>query len=143
MPQIDIRTDGTGGAFEEVFARAAQCRDSGHAVPYHRAWMPENLPIRIETLDGGMVGGAPSVAFILELPQERMIAAAQTSVKLFQMAAIATYSRYGDLTRGAFSGFLEPEGKATLTLSHVAKCPSCSRDIPGACKFCMECGAKL
>jgi hypothetical protein len=130
MPEMLIRTEGAGGEFADVFRR------------HRRVEMPHNIPIRVETLDHGMKGGAPSCAFIIELPAERMVVLAQTSVKLFQMAAVATFAKYGDVTQGSFLGSLA-DGKFTMTMSKVADCPSCRRQIPGSCKYCMECGAKL
>jgi hypothetical protein len=102
--------------------------------------LSHDKPIRVETLDHGMQTGKPSIAFILEFPD--MVVVAETSVKLFQLACYATLSRYGDLTAGAVSGKLD-KGTAHLTFSSVSKCPSCSREIPSSCKYCMECGAKL
>jgi hypothetical protein len=87
MPEMLIRTEGAGGEFADVFRR------------HRRVEMPHNIPIRVETLDHGMKGGAPSCAFIIELPAERMVVLAQTSVKLFQMAAVATFAKYGDVTQ--------------------------------------------
>ena len=130
MPLMEIHTEGTGGHYSEVLRR----RKLIH--------MPEDVPIRVETLDGGMASGKPSVAFIMELPAMGITVLAQTSVKLFQLAAVATYARYGDQTGDAVMGSLIG-GKAELTFSTLERCPGCNREIPGSCKFCPECGTRL
>lgn len=131
MPQLNINVEGEGGAYEEVFAGR------------RRIDLPDNIPIRIETLDGGMQGGKPSVGIIIELPAERAVVLAQTSVKLFQMAAFAMLSKYGDMTNGAVLGSFVAGGTAELTLSDAVNCTKCTRKIPSSCKFCPECGARL
>jgi hypothetical protein len=46
-------------------------------------------PLHIETFNGGLASGVPSVGLIIELPPERRAAVlAQTSVKLFQLAGV-------------------------------------------------------
>ncbi len=132
MPEIDIRVDGQGGNWKEHF------RD--HDV----AQMNPDVPIRIETLDHGMKSGEPSVMILLDIGHG-IVVAAQTSVKLFQMAAYTTMAKYGDKTQGAISGLLSEGGTAHLTLSAAAKCPNpvCSTEQPGSNKFCSECGVKL
>ncbi len=139
MPNMHIVVEGTGGHFADVLRRRPIVE------------MPEETPIRVETLDGGMVGGAPSMAFIIDLPAKvvpmgaahsGVVVLAQTSVKLFQLCAAATLGKYGDLTEGGVLGSLYQD-KVELTLSSLEECPSCHRNIPGSCKYCMECGARL
>lgn len=105
MPFMEIQIDGAGGKYAEIFRRATRGIIE----------MPEDVPIRVETLDRGMASGAPSVAFIIELPQIQRVVLAQTSVKLFQMCAMATLAKYGDQTDGAVFGTLIG-GQAELTL---------------------------
>lgn len=131
MPQLNVNVDGQGGGYADIFRGR------------RRIDLPDDVPIRVETLDHGMTSGAPSVAFIIELPAERAVVLAQTSVRLFQMAAFATLSKYGDLTDGAVMGTFQIGGTAELTLSTPASCPKCARTIPGSCRYCPECGARL
>jgi hypothetical protein len=57
------------------------------------------------------------VGLIIELPPERRAAVlAQTSVKLFQLAAGTTHVRYGDMTGGGRVGLIL-ENTAALTFS--------------------------
>jgi hypothetical protein len=60
---------------------------------------PDNVihiasPITVGALAHGMESGAPSVAFIFKLPDGRTVLA-ETSMKLFQMAAEGFAARYG------------------------------------------------
>ncbi len=57
----------------------------------------DDLPIQIGALEGGMRGGAPSVAIRFDLPDGRIVVA-ETSLKLFQMANAALLGRFGDVT---------------------------------------------
>jgi hypothetical protein len=52
-------------------------------------------PVTIGGLPAGMVGGAPSVALIVDLPDGR-VAFIQTSLKLLLTAADALKATYGD-----------------------------------------------
>lgn len=52
-------------------------------------------PITVTTLPRGMQSGAPSVAFIFELPDGKKVVA-HTSAKLFLLAASAVMERYKD-----------------------------------------------
>ncbi len=56
---------------------------------------------------------------------------AQTSVKLFQLVAGATYVRYGDMTGGGRVGLIS-ENRAALTFSPAVGYPNCVREIPGS-----------
>jgi hypothetical protein len=132
MPSMEIKTDGAGGEYGDVFQRQRGVIE-----------MPHDVPIRIETLDHGMQSGAPSLAFIIELPQIGRVVLAQTSVKLFQMCAAATLAKYGDQTQGAILGTFDLGGAAELLLSSAEECPGCRRQIPGSSKFCPECGVRL
>ena len=51
----------------------------------------------ITALPGGMASGLPSVAFVINLPDGRVMFA-ETSMRMFQMAAAAFKGRYGDVT---------------------------------------------
>jgi len=131
VPQMVIRVEGQGGAFADVLHQYRRITE-----------MPHDVPIRVETLDHGMESGAPSVAFIIELPELRRCIVAETSLKLFQLAAAATFARYGDMTGGSFMGVLE-KGSFRLNLSAPVDCPACKQTVPGSCKFCPHCGAAL
>jgi len=88
-------------------------------------------PLHIETFNGGLASGVPSAGLIIELPPERRAAVlAQTSVKLFQLAAGATYVRYGDMTWGGRVGLIS-ENRAALIFSPAVGYPNCVREIPG------------
>ncbi len=62
-------------------------------------WLSGNddPPIQIGALQGGMVGGRPSVAIRIDLPDGRIVVA-ETSLRLFQMANAALLGRFGDVT---------------------------------------------
>lgn len=66
---------------------------------YRLTWLSGNddPPIQIGALEGGMRGGAPSVAIRLDLPDGRIVVA-ETSLRLFQMANAALVGRFGDVT---------------------------------------------
>ncbi len=57
----------------------------------------DDAPIQIGALEGGMVGGRPSVAIRIDLPDGRIVVA-ETSLRLFQMANAALLGRFGDVT---------------------------------------------
>ena len=57
----------------------------------------DDPPIQIGALEGGMVGGRPSVAIRIDLPDGRIVVA-ETSLRLFQMANAALRGRFGDVT---------------------------------------------
>ena len=128
---MQIEIDGQGGKYAELLQRY---KARGGLIK-----APDEVPIRVETLDHGMQSGAPSIVFLIELPDRGQIIFAETSLKLFQMAAAVTLARYGDATEGAALGRLH-EGKFELTLSAPAECAGCHSQIPGSCKFCPECG---
>ncbi len=89
-------------------------------------------PLHIETLNGGLARGVPSVGLIIELPPERRAAVlAQTSVNVFQLVAGATYVRYGDMTGGGRVGLIS-ENRAAPTFSPAVGYPNCVREIPGS-----------
>lgn len=58
----------------------------------------------VTALEGGMSSGRPSVAFFIELPDGRVVMA-ETSMRLFQMAAAAFRAKYGDV-------LADPQGAA-------------------------------
>lgn len=57
--------------------------------------LPDETPLRITALAGGMMSGAPSVMLRLDLPDGRTVLA-QTSLRLFLAAADMLRARYGD-----------------------------------------------
>lgn len=129
MPGMRIVITGEGGAFKDEFR-------------HHSAIISE-ADVGLETLDQGMTSGAPSVALFVEIPEQAVVVVAQTSVKLFQMAAAAMYGKYGDLTEGAFTATFEPgKGKATFSMTEAKTCWCCDTVVPKT-KHCMECGAAL
>jgi len=132
MPTMEIQADGKCGHYGELLRRYPRVLE-----------LRQDIPIRVETLEGGMQTGKPSIAFIIELPQIGEVVLAQTSVKLFQMCAFVTFANYGDQTEGAVLGTFMRGGTAKLTLSSAAECPACHRQIPSSCKFCPECGGRL
>lgn len=54
--------------------------------------------LSISCLPKGMTSGAPSVAIRIDLPDGRIIVA-ETSMRMFQIAAVAMRARYGDQTQ--------------------------------------------
>ena len=132
MPKMEIQIEGTGGKYAHILRRYRRILE-----------VPENIPLRLETLDHGMQSGAPSIAMVIEVPAVHEVVLAQTSVKLFQLCAAATLAKYGDQTQGAMAGKFDLGGKAELTFSRIEKCAGCGRDISGSCKFCPECGVRL
>lgn len=68
--------------------------------------------IKVCALDGGMKSGKPSVCFRIDLPDGRVVLA-ETSARLFVMAAAAIVSRWPDVDDGAFRAHIE-RGKATI-----------------------------
>lgn len=67
--------------------------------PPNTTWLNRNddPPIQIAAVEGGMQSGAPSVAIRIDLPDGRIVVA-ETSLRLFQMAAAALLGRFGDVT---------------------------------------------
>ena len=102
-----------------------------------------------------MQSGAPSVVFVtlVDMPAtavfayqkpRRLAVMAQTSLKLFQVAAATTLAKYGDLTGGGLIGVFDQAGKkAELTISEETKCSACGKRIPSSCRYCFNCGVKL
>ena len=130
MPELRVEISGKGGAF------ADKLRGKRIIEP------EKSEPVMVETLDAGMTSGAPSVSIMVEISGGRVVLA-QTSVKLFQMAAYAMLSRYGDLTEGGVLGHFVQGGKAELTLSPTVNCKGCNKPIPSSCNYCFHCGEKL
>lgn len=79
MPQMNIRMDGT---------------DFLKGFPVEKIVQIEE-PITVLGLAGGMSSGAPSIAFVIDLPDGRKVFA-QTSMKLLVQAADAFKAYYGD-----------------------------------------------
>jgi len=143
MPNLDINVEGKGGAYAERL-RDRECIDV-------EALGGELL---LEVLDRGMEGGRPSVAImvLLDLPARNAVGGwkprpiaviAQTSLRLFQIAAAVTLAKYGDVTGSAAMGAFTPGGSAEMTFSDEMKCPACGKRIPSSCRYCFNCGAKL
>jgi zinc-ribbon domain len=140
--KLEINVEGKGGAYSG--------RIRGRRIIDVDALGGEMM---IETLDQGMQSGAASVAVIISVDApgngiggasvDRMAIIAQTSLKLFQVAAAATLAKYGDATQGALIGAFTPGGAAELHMSQEIACPSCGKRIPSSCRFCFNCGAKL
>lgn len=63
------------------------------------SWLNSNddPPIQIGALERGTVGGRPSVAIRIDLPDGRIVVA-ETTLRLFQMANAALLGRFGDVT---------------------------------------------
>lgn len=134
MPEMSIVLDGAGGAYAEVFRRRRMVE------------VPDDVPIRLETLDGGMQGGKPSIAFIIELPTEGIVVLAQTSLKLFQLVAAATLGKYGDCTGGGGklrATFDAARGPQDIQYFDMEPCPTCKKTIPKPANFCPACGVNL
>jgi hypothetical protein len=149
MPNLIVNVEGKGGAFSD--------RIAGRQVVDVDALAGE---LMIETLDGGMQSGKPSVAIIVLVDVagrivgsretgvgrdgvHKLAIIAQTSVKLFQVAAAAMLAKYGDMTQGGLTGAFSPGGKAELYMSEETSCPKCNKRIPSHCRYCFNCGAKL
>lgn len=84
MPQIHILMEGDG-AWPDLPGKDVISLDVDYAPP-----------IQVAVLDGGMESGLPSVAFRFDLPDGRVVIA-QTSARLFCMAASAIQSKYPNL----------------------------------------------
>jgi hypothetical protein len=97
---MEIQIEGTGGKYADVLRRYRRVLE-----------VPDSVPLHLETLDHGMQSGAPSIALIIEVPAIPEVVVAQTSLKLFQLCAAATFSKYGDQTGGAYMGNFSLGGK--------------------------------
>jgi len=141
MPKLEINVEGKGGAYTDRLRKCEQIVDVEEA----------GGELLLEVLDAGMQSGEPSVGFIViaDMPLRpgrllRLGVIAQTSLKLFQIAAATTLAKYGDRTGGGLIGAFDPHGKlAELTVSEQAQCPACGKRIPSSCRYCFNCGAKL
>src|SRR5262245_29180425 len=80
MPELRIVLDGEG-AFPELADASKVIHIQDFAVT---------------ALEAGMESGRPSVAFIFELPDGKVVFA-ETSMRLFQLAAQAFKTKYGDV----------------------------------------------
>jgi hypothetical protein len=127
--KLEVNVEGRGGAFAD---RLRGCRIVD----------AKDGEMLIEVVDNGMQSGAPSVAIMMLTGGQAVIA--QTSLKLFQVAAAATLEKYGDLTGGALTGFLDTaSGTADIQFSEAVKCLHCGREIPGDYTYCPHCGTIL
>lgn len=84
MPTLAIKLDGDG-SYPDLARRAADVIHLGEGAP----------PIGVTALAGGMASGRTSVMLRLDLPDGRVVLA-ETSVRLFLLAADALRARYGD-----------------------------------------------
>lgn len=142
MPKLEINVEGKGGAYAD--------RLRGRETIDVEALGGELL---LEVLEGGMQSGAASVGImvLLDLPNRTAVGwkprpvtiLAQTSLKLFQIAAAATLAKYGDMTGNALIAAFTPGGTAEMTVSEEAQCPACEKRIPSSCRYCFDCGSKL
>jgi len=129
MPQLQVNIEGKGGAYARRLAG--------------RATLEAN-EILLETLDGGMQGGAPSVGIMLLINEEPGIAVlGQTSARLFVMAAEAIKAKYGELVGGVVASADPATGIAHVTVSGETVCTRCSKRIPDSFTFCSYCGHRL
>jgi hypothetical protein len=128
MPKLEIYTGGEGGHYAD--------RMKGHHVT-------EPEEIFIETLDGGMESGQPSIAIMMLNHTGRDGVVGQTSARLFVMVAEAVKARYPGLIGGVVASADLASGKATLTVSGETVCTRCSERIPDSFKFCSHCGHRL
>ena len=105
MPEMKIFIDGDG-AIADLSGRPMI--HLGNDAP----------PIRVMALKGGMRSGRTSVAIVIELPPpERRVVAAETSLRLFQMAAVAFTAKYGNETEAAVNFLVAPDAKASITFN--------------------------
>jgi hypothetical protein len=142
MPKLEINVEGKGGAYADRL-RGREVIDVKES---------NGGELLFEVLDGGMQSGAPSVAImvLVDVPTvsayrktQRLAVIAQTSLRLFQIAAATTLAKYGDVTGSAAMGAFTPGGSAEMTFSEEAQCPACGKRIPSSCRFCFNCGSKL
>lgn len=62
--------------------------------------------IQVAALEGGMASGKPSVCFRIDLPDGRVVLA-ETSARLFVMAAAAIVGKWPDVDDGAMLAHIE------------------------------------
>lgn len=88
--------------------------DGDNAWPDLRANLDKIIHItegmRACALDGGMASGKPSVCFRIDLPDGRIVLA-ETSARLFVMAAAAIVGRWPDVDDGTMLAHIEKGGK--------------------------------
>jgi hypothetical protein len=83
MPALTIKLEGDG-----AFAELQAAHGEGIVAP-------NDHPMLIAALERGMVGGRPSVALGIVLPDGRWVFA-ETSLRLFLTAADVLKARFGD-----------------------------------------------
>lgn len=85
MPELTIILEGDG-AWPDLYSEKP-AKDL--------IFLSNNAPaIQVAALDGGMVGGKPSIAIRIDLPDGKVVVA-ETSMRLFFEAAGAFWARYG------------------------------------------------
>lgn len=68
--------------------------------------LDEGETIQVCALDGGMASGKPSVCFRIDLPDGRVVLA-ETSARLFVMAAAAIVGKWPDVDDGTMLAHIE------------------------------------
>ena len=99
MPSMNINLDGDN-AWPDLRSKQSKI--------IHVA---EGETIKICALDGGMSSGKPSVCVRIDLPDGRVVLA-ETSARLFVMAAAAIVGRWPDVDDGSFLAHIE-KGRAS------------------------------
>jgi len=86
MPVLSVILDGDN-CWPDIRTRQQDVIHLGNNAP----------PIQVACLTGGMTSGLPSVTFRIDLPDGKVVLA-ETSLRLFQIAAAAITARFGDVT---------------------------------------------
>ena len=94
MPSMDINLDGDN-AWPDL-------RSKQNKIIH----ISEGETVKVCALDGGMSSGKPSVCFRIDLPDGRVVLA-ETSARLFVMAAAAIVGRWPDVDDGAMLAHIE------------------------------------
>lgn len=102
MPALDINLDGDN-AWPDLRGKERKI--------IHLA---NEATIKLVALEGGMASGKPSVCFRLDLPDGRVVLA-ETSARLFVMAAAAIVGKWPDVDDGTFQAHID-KGRATLEI---------------------------
>lgn len=99
MPSMDINLDGDN-AWPDLRAKA-------HKVVH----LSDGATIKVCVLEGGMSSGKPSVCFRIDLPDGRVVLA-ETSARLFVMAAAAIVGKWPDVDDGSMLAHIEKGRKS-------------------------------
>lgn len=79
--------------------------------------LPDDATIKIVALEGGMASGKPSIAFRLDLPNGKTVIA-QTSARLFVMAAAAIVGKWPDVDDGTMLAHIE-KGRQSASIEII------------------------